>query len=215
MRQGLAGLEIEGLTLARGSKLLFRDLAFQLGRGEVLALEGPNGSGKTSLLRALAGFLAPVSGFIRLRTDGATIEDREERGSFVGWLGHQDGAKAQMTPAETLSFFAGFYNSLAQAGTRESFIENALAKAGLARVRDLPVQYLSAGQRRRLALARLSLLARPLWLLDEPLAALDRAGKALAGEYIVEHCRAGGIVVAATHESLGFDSRRLALGHAT
>ncbi len=211
MRQGLAGLEIEGLTLARGSKLLFRDLAFRLAQGEVLALEGANGSGKTSLLRAIAGFLAPVSGFIRLRTNQSTIEDGEERGSFVGWLGHQDGAKAQMTPAETLHFYAVFYGSPAQTGD----VDAALAKAGLARVRDLPVQHLSAGQRRRLALARLSLMTRPLWLLDEPLAALDHAGKALAGEYIVEHCRAGGIVVAATHESLGFDCRRLALGHAT
>ena len=185
-----------------------------LAAGEMLSLEGPNGSGKTSLLRALAGFLEPVSGFVRIRTNwGGAIDDREERGSFIGWLGHQDGVKAQMTPLETLRFFAQF--PARDAGdAKERRIADALARADLARVRDLPVQYLSAGQKRRLALARLDVMERPLWLLDEPLAALDSAGKALAADYIREHCRAGGLVVAATHEPLGLEGKLLALGDA-
>ncbi|HWU27179.1 MAG TPA: heme ABC exporter ATP-binding protein CcmA, partial [Rhizomicrobium sp.] len=131
----------------------------------------------------------------------------------IGWLGHQDGVKAQMTPLETLRFFAQF--PARDAGdAKERRIADALARADLARVRDLPVQYLSAGQKRRLALARLDVMERPLWLLDEPLAALDSAGKALAADYIREHCRAGGLVVAATHEPLGLEGKLLALGDA-
>jgi len=176
--------------------------------GDALALEGPNGSGKTSLLRAVAGFLEPRGGTIRLRTnDGATLEG-EERARFIGWLGHQDGAKSQMTPLEALAFFARFYGGAAR-------IEDALSRVGLARLRNLPIQYLSAGQKRRLALARLTLAERPLWLLDEPLAALDKAGKALAAELIAQHCKSGGLALVATHEALGIDCGRLTLGNAS
>jgi heme exporter protein A len=200
------GLEVDHLSLERGGRTLFRDLGFRVGAGELLSLEGPNGSGKTSLLRALAGFLAPQSGTIRFTTDdGAPIDAAEERALWVGWLGHQDGAKPQLTAAEALAFFARFYR-------RGSDIEGALASVGLSRARDLPLQYLSAGQKRRLALARLSLTARSLWLLDEPLSALDTVGKGLAAQFIAAHCRAGGIAIAATHEPLMLDGARLTLG---
>lgn len=202
----LSGLDVEGLTLARGDRVLFRELGFSLKPGEALALEGPNGAGKTSLLRAIAGFLDPVSGTIRLRTtDGKATSGAEERAGFIGWLGHQDGSKPQLTAFEALSFFARYY------GAQIAQIENGLAQVGLARVRDLPVHYLSAGQKRRLALARLSLTKRPLWLLDEPLAALDAAGKALAAEFIAAHCRQGGLAIAATHEPLGIACATLSL----
>jgi heme exporter protein A len=202
----LSGLEVDNLSLQRGGRTLFRGLGFALAAGEILSLEGPNGAGKTSLLRAIAGFIAPCSGTIRLRTkNGAAIAGGEERAAFVGWLGHQDGAKPQLTVAEALRFFADFYRS-------GQDTDQALAAVGLSRARDLPLQYLSAGQKRRLALARLSLSQRPLWLLDEPLAALDAAGKAIAAEFLSAHCRAGGIAVAATHEPLGFDCARLVLG---
>jgi heme exporter protein A len=201
----LASLDVDDLSLWRGERMLFRGLTFSLRAGEVLALEGPNGSGKTSLLRAIAGFLEPRAGTIRLRTnDGGEASNHDERGAFVGWLGHHDGARSQLTAREALGFFVRFYGSGAN-------IETALASVGLARVRDLPVQYLSAGQKRRLALARLSLSARPLWLLDEPLAALDLAGKGLATALIASHCKAGGLAIAATHEPLGLDCATLAL----
>jgi heme exporter protein A len=204
----LSGLDIEALSLWRGERMLFRDLAFSVGAGETLTLEGPNGSGKTSLLRAIAGFLEPRAGTIRIRTNnGEALASGEERAGLIGWLGHQDGAKSQQTPFEALAFFARYYGNAAR-------VEDALQRVGLARVRDLPVQYLSAGQKKRLALARLSLTARPLWLLDEPLAALDTAGKSFVAELVRQHCREGGVAVIATHEPLGLDGPRLVLGAA-
>jgi len=186
--------------------MLFRDLAFSLAAGQILALEGANGSGKTSLLRAVAGFLEHREGAIRIRMhDGVNIAGGEERARYIGWLGHQDGAKPQMTALEALGFHAKFYGSAGNIGA-------ALKTVGLTRVRELPVQFLSAGQKRRLALARLVLSARPIWLLDEPLAALDAAGKTLAADMITAHCRAGGLAIAATHEPLGLDCASLRLG---
>lgn len=202
----LSGLDVEALSLWRGERMLFRDLAFSVRAGDALQLEGPNGSGKTSLLRAIAGFLEPRSGAIRVRTSGGEqFASGEERAEFIGWLGHQDGAKSQLTPLEALSFHARYYGSSAR-------IDEALQRVSLARIAELPVQYLSAGQKRRLALARLSLSARPLWLLDEPLASLDTSGKALVAELVAQHCKEGGLAVVATHEPLGFEGPRLTLG---
>jgi len=194
----------ENLTCLRGGRLVFRDVNLRIETGQVLSLEGPNGAGKTSLLRMIAGFLAPASGAITIQTSETKITEGEERGKFAGWLGHADGAKPQMTPRETLRFFADVY------GARDD-IDPKLDEVGLARVRDLPAQYLSAGQKKRLALARLKLCARPVWLLDEPLAALDVEGKALAANFIREHCASGGIAIAATHEPLGLDAIRMQL----
>ena len=206
--RGLSAVEAKNLALERGGRTLFRGLNFRANAGEVLAVEGPNGAGKTSLLRLLAGFLREASGVIQLTTrENAQIIDAEERGSHVGWLGHQDGAKPQLTPAETLSFFAHLYSAAGD-------ISVALDEVGLARAKDLPAQYLSAGQKKRLALARLKLCARPLWLLDEPLASLDIDGKALAAKFIAEHCQRDGIAIAATHEPLGISCAKLVLGAA-
>ncbi len=204
--QALEKLTAENLTLERGGRELFRALGFRARAGEVVSVEGPNGAGKTSLLRLLAGFLQQPSGTIALTTsDQSEISDAEERGVFVGWLGHQDGVKTQLTPFETLEFFSRFYGV---AGDSTAALED----VGLARARDLPAQYLSAGQKKRVALARLKLSARPLWLLDEPLASLDAAGKALAAQFISDHCKAGGIAIAATHEPLGIECTKLVLG---
>jgi heme exporter protein A len=204
----LSGLDIEALSLWRGERMLFRDLAFSVRAGEALQLEGPNGSGKTSLLRAIAGFLEPRAGAIRVRTAGdEQFASGEERAAFIGWLGHQDGAKSQLTPLEALGFYTRYYGSAAR-------VDEALQRVGLSRLGDLPAQYLSAGQKRRLALARLSLSARPLWLLDEPLASLDTSGKVLVAELVAQHCKDGGVAVIATHEPLGFDSPRFTLGNA-
>ena len=200
----LRSLPAENLSCIRGGRLVFRDVGFRVEAGQALSLEGPNGAGKSSLLRMIAGFLTPASGAIRLTNDGAEISDGEERGNFIGWLSHHDAAKPQLTPRETLRFFAELYGA-------NGDIDAALEEVGLSRARDLPCQYLSAGQKKRLSLARLKLSNRPLWLLDEPLAALDTAGKSLAAQFISSHCVRGGIAIAATHEALGIDAARLAL----
>jgi heme exporter protein A len=202
----IASLAVERLTCIRGERVLFRDLSFSATAGQVLAVEGPNGVGKTSLLRMIAGFLRPAAGTIKLKARDEICEP-EERGKLIGWLGHQDGAKPQLSPTEVLTFFARLYGN-------SSGVTSALAAAGLERCADLPCQYLSAGQKKRLALARLTMVARPLWLLDEPLAALDTNGKKFAAGLIAAHCESGGIALAATHEPLGIDCARLTLGAA-
>lgn len=202
---GLASLEIENLACVRGGRSVFRALDARVEGGRLLAVEGPNGSGKTSLLRLIAGLLLPQQGTVRLRTNGGEeIVEPEDRARQIGWLGHRDGVKRQLTPLEQLRFFAEFYGRVADE-------EAALARVGLSAARDLPNQYLSAGQKKRLALARLQASGRPLWLLDEPLAALDAQGKSLVADLISAHCAEGGIAVAATHESLGLACERLRL----
>lgn len=197
----LDAVEAENLTCVRGGRPVFRGLNFRCEAGGALSLEGPNGSGKTSLLRILAGLLAPESGRIRF----GQVVDREERRQLAGWLGHHDGLKPQLTPAESLRFFAQLY------GAAGAGISALLEAVGLSRAADLPCQYLSAGQRRRLALARLMLCGRPLWLLDEPFASLDGAGKALLLEGLREHLARGGLAVIATHDPLPLDAARLPL----
>ncbi|HVZ91107.1 MAG TPA: heme ABC exporter ATP-binding protein CcmA [Rhizomicrobium sp.] len=193
-------VEIASLTAIRGGRVLFRDLSFAVEAGEALCVEGANGSGKTSLLRLIAGFLAPAAGAIRI----GDVAEAEERGKLVGWLGHQDAVKPQMTVRETLAFFAQLYRSDGEVG-------DAMEAVGLAPLADLPGQYLSAGQKKRLALARLSLCDRPVWLIDEPLASLDASGKRIAAEMIAAHCGQGGIALVATHEPLGVGCARLSL----
>jgi heme exporter protein A len=194
----LPQLEASHLTLVRGGRMLFRDLSFSVEAGRALCVEGANGAGKTSLLRMLAGFLAPASGTIRF----GDVSDGEERGKRVGWLGHHDAVKPQMSVRETLAFFARLYGGE---------MGDALDAVGLARLADLPGQYLSAGQKKRVALARLKICGRPLWLMDEPLASLDAAGKKIAADLVAAHCAGGGIAVVATHEPLGIDCERLVL----
>jgi heme exporter protein A len=200
----IISLEASALAAIRGGRIVFRDLSFRAEAGTVLSVEGANGAGKTSLLRLIAGFLAPAGGTIRLRTDGGEVSDPEVRGRFVGWLGHHDGVKPQMSVRETLAFFAQIHRS-------DGNVEEAMAEAGLSRLADLPGQYLSAGQKKRVALARLLVCKRPLWLVDEPLASLDAAGKKIAAGLIAAHCADGGIAVVATHEALGIDCERLSL----
>ena len=198
-------LEVRDLACVRGQRALFAGVNFSLAAGRMLSVEGPNGAGKTSLLRIIAGFLRPAAGTIHLRTDGEEIADAEERGKFIGWLGHQDAVKPQLNVREQLAFFARFY-----ASGRDP--DDAMRTFGLMPLAELPGQYLSAGQKRRLALARLQLSARPMWLLDEPLAALDAAGKKLVAETVTAHCASGGVVVAATHEATGRGVRETDIG---
>jgi heme exporter protein A len=200
----ISSLTAEKLACARGDRILFEGLSFRITAGQALAVEGANGAGKTSLLRLIAGFLSPRAGRLVLKTQAGESDDGEERGAMIGWLGHHDGLKPQLTVQEQLMFFARLYRSTADASV-------ALEEVGLARQRDFPCRYLSAGQRRRLALARLLVSARPLWLLDEPFAALDADGHALAARLMMAHCGQGGIIIAATHDPLGLGNQSIRL----
>jgi heme exporter protein A len=199
----IQSLTAEKLVCMRGERRLFDGLSFRVRAGQALAVEGANGAGKSSLLRILAGFLAPAAGRITVTQDGKDSDDAEERGKLIGWLGHLDGLKPQLTVIEQLAFFAGLHGRKVDASVLE--------QVGLARQAELPCRYLSAGQRRRLALARLLVSERPLWLLDEPFAALDTSGQALVAQLMARHCGQGGVIIAATHDPLGLGNESLKL----
>ena len=147
----------------------------------------------------------PAAGSIAFSDGGAPTVDREERGKLVGWLCHHDVAKPQLTPKENLRVFGQLCGAATEA------IPPALEVVGLSRAADLPCQYLSAGQKKRLALARLKLCGRPFWLLDEPLASLDTEGKSLLLDLLRAHLSAGGLTVIATHDPLAIEAKRLQL----
>jgi heme exporter protein A len=200
----ISSLTAENLACARGDRVLFEGLSFTLERGGALAVEGANGAGKTSLLRLIAGFLSPKAGRLVLTTSAGQSDDDEERGKQIGWLGHQDALKPQLTVREQLAFFAALYGAPAD-------IDAALSQVGLTRQKDFPCRFLSAGQRRRLGLARLMVSTRPLWLLDEPFAALDSEGQAMIAQTMARHCESGGMVIAATHDPLPLDKASIRL----
>lgn len=201
-------VEVQALTCERGGRRIFRNLSFAVSGGQVLTLEGPNGAGKTSALRILSGLLPQAAGEVNVHMGaGYVVSDAEERSRQVGWVGYQDGVKAQLSVIENAGFYAALY------GARMD-VRSVLDRVGLTRMADLPAQYLSSGQRRRLGLARLILSRRPLWLMDEPLSSLDAAGRRLTAELIGEHCDDGGIAIVATHETLGLDAQRFFLGAA-
>jgi len=183
----------DSLACVRGERLVFETLSFRVEPGGALLLTGPNGSGKSSLLRLCAGLLAPASG--RLLWQGGTVEPEVHR-TRLRYVGHLDAVKPVLTVAENLDFWA----RLAGGG----IVAAALDKVGLARLAEVPARLLSAGQRRRLALARLALRPADLWLLDEPTVGLDRAGIALLAALVAAHRAAGGMVIAATHVDTGF-----------
>lgn len=201
----ISSLTAENLACVRGERQLFDGLSFSVKAGQALAVEGANGAGKTSLLRLIAGFLAPDAGRILVKTGAGESDDAEERGRLVGWLGHLDGLKPQLMALEQLAFYARLH------AVRDAKLPSLLAEVGLARQAELPCRYLSAGQKRRLALARLLVSKRPLWLLDEPFAALDTSGQALVANAMARHCKEGGIIIAATHDPLGLGNESLKL----
>jgi heme exporter protein A len=182
----------EGLTAIRGERLVLHDVSFALSEGGALILSGRNGSGKTTLLRLLAGLVRPDAGRL-LWNDADALADRTEHGRRVALLGHQDALKPGLTAAENLAFAAGLSGRDVGA---------ALADLGLEELADLPVRMLSAGQKRRLALARVSLSVAPLWLLDEPTLGLDDLAVDRLGMLLARHRDMGGTIVAATHVSL-------------
>ncbi|HUO55414.1 MAG TPA: heme ABC exporter ATP-binding protein CcmA [Rhodoblastus sp.] len=199
------GLIAQGLRVDRGGRAVVRDVGFELRAGEALLVLGRNGAGKSTLLRALAGLLPLRAGTVRL-DGGARDASLAEQAHYIG---HADGLKAALTALENLEFWA---KMLKASWSRALSPEQALAQVGLARVGDFQAGYLSAGQKRRVALARLFVAPRPLWLLDEPATALDVGSQQRLAEAMAAHRATGGLIVAATHAPLGLvDAQELRL----
>ena len=199
----------ENLGMARGGRRLLAGCSFALGPGEALAVTGPNGAGKSSLLRAIAGLLPLAAGTVLYEPSGeASLAEQAH------YLGHANALKPRLTARENLDFWAALL--AAPAGGERHTAAEALAAFGLAHIADLPCAYLSAGQKRRTALARLLVAPRPLWLLDEPAAGLDAASQALLEAAIRAHRASGGLVIAALHAPLDIGPlAALALGGAS
>ena len=190
-------LVVENLTCRRGGRLVFSDLSFTAEAGRALLVRGPNGVGKSSLLRVLAGFVPASDGTARIG-ELSLSDDRTAWQEQIAYAGHLDAIKPALTVAQNLSVWAGIF------GAPES-IAPALARFGLDALADRPTAQCSAGQKRRLGLARLLVMDRPVWLLDEPTVSLDAESAALVAEMVREHCAGGGLALIATHIDLGLD----------
>jgi heme exporter protein A len=197
-------LEADGLAARRGYSTLFRDVTFSLRAGTGLVVTGPNGSGKTTLLRMLAGLTAPVEGELRWRGERVAPFAQALRGALL-FNGHLPALKDELTAEENLDAWLRLDGERVAHGV----IAQALRDVGLERQRRLPARVLSQGQRRRIALARLRHASRPLWILDEPATALDADGLAMLGSLIDAHLDGGGLCIAATHQALVLQSRRM------
>lgn len=195
-------ITVTALTLSRGERVLFRDLSLSLASGEAVALTGANGAGKTSLLRALAGFIRPDAGTIAF----ADVDPAEARRRHLHWLGHLDGLKGPRRARDELAFQAGWL------GADRTAMDAAVDVLALEPLLDLEVRQLSAGQRRRLAFARLIASPRPIWLLDEPFAPLDARWRAALGVLMRAHLDKGGAILAAVHDPLPVASRAVDIG---
>ncbi len=194
-------LSVSGLAVTRSGRPIFSKLSFTLASGEALALTGPNGSGKSTLLRILAGLLPPTAGII----EWSGGDDDTPLSEVAHYLGHRDALKPALTPLELLSFWRSLLGQPAVDPLA------ALERVGLGHAAYLPAAYLSAGQRRRLSLARLLVAHRPLWLLDEPTAALDQASETMFGDLVADHLTRGGLAIIATHAPLPIPTRTLSL----
>ena len=195
-------IQVSGLTLSRGERVLFRDLSLTLASGEAVALTGANGAGKTSLLRAIAGFLRPDAGTVAF----ADADLAEARRRHLHWLGHLDGLKGARRARDELTFQAQWL------GAAPDGLAAAVDLLALGPLLDLEVRQLSAGQRRRLAFARLIAAPRPVWLLDEPFAPLDARWRAAIGVLMQAHLNKGGALLAAVHDPLPVPARTIDIG---
>jgi heme exporter protein A len=181
------------LACRRGGRDVFSGVGFTVGPGEALIITGRNGAGKSTLLRLVVGFLRPSAGSLRLAGGDSELTIGEQ----AHYLGHQDAVKPSLSVGENLQFWAAFL------GTASIKVPDALEVMGLGGISALPAAYLSAGQRRRLSIARLIAVKRPIWLLDEPTSTLDAAAQDRLGDLMRTHLAEGGLILAATHAALG------------
>lgn len=192
-------LSVENLACLRGGRRVFEGVSFEIAGGAFATLRGPNGSGKSSLLRAMCGLVPTDRGEVRLSVDGAEETLRADRDALqerLMYAGHLDAVKPQMTVAENLDFWRRFYGGAADTLA-------VLERFSIGHIADAPAAYCSAGQKRRLGLARLAVSRRPVWLLDEPTVSLDVETVAVFAEHVRAHCDGGGIALIATHVDLG------------
>ena len=203
---GMICLTLDGLAVRRGERRLFDSLNLSVRPGEAVALTGANGAGKSSLLRAIAGLLTPEAGRIGFERDGQDLEPEVARTRHLHLIGHQDGFRSGRTAYEELSFQVGW------CGGGPGGIDEAVRALGLEGLMDLEVRRLSAGQRRRLALARLLAAPRAVWLLDEPLSPLDARWRAEVGRLMQAHLDGGGMLLAAVHDPLPVPARTCEIG---
>jgi heme exporter protein A len=192
----------QGLGCVRGGREIFSSLDFAVAAGQALAVTGINGAGKSSLLRLIAGLLPAAGGAITLEGSATELTLAEQ----THYLGHRDALKPALTVLENLDFWRGFLGGEAVDG------RSSLESVGLGHAAHLPAAFLSAGQRRRLSIARLIAVNRPVWLLDEPTSALDTSGQAVVARLMGAHLRSGGIILAATHGPLGIPAEDLRIG---
>jgi len=181
------------LGCRRGGREVFAGVSFQLARGEALAVTGRNGAGKSSLLRIIGGFIRPAGGRLWLEGGDPELTVAEQ----AHYLGHQDAVKPSLSVAENICFWTAFF------GVDAHKVQDALESVGLGAIAALPAAYLSAGQRRRLSIARLLAVKRPIWLLDEPASTLDAGGRDRLTDFMQSHLAGGGLILAATHGALG------------
>jgi heme exporter protein A len=191
----------EDLVIERSGRLVIEGLSFAVSAGETLVLTGANGVGKTTLLRTIAGYIRPLAGSVRL--DGGDPELTIAEQAHV--IGHANAVKSSLTVFENASFWSDFFTARTSNGER---VETALRHFGLDELAEFPAGYLSAGQRRRLGLARLLLAGRPLWLLDEPTVSLDVGSSERLVSAVNDHTRAGGLAIVATHLPLALERAR-------
>ena len=202
----IRALQVEHLAIVRGDRLLFEGLSFSLQAGQAMSLVGKNGAGKTSLLRAIAGFLRPAAGTIAFLGADEPIEADEARAAGLHMAGHQDGLKPNRLAGAEFEFQARW------TGATDAGLARAREALDLDVIAGLEVRKLSAGQRRRLSLGRLIASPRPLWLLDEPLAPLDAGHRQGFGRLMAEHVAGGGMILAAVHDPLPIPTLTLEVG---
>ncbi|MCP4321020.1 MAG: cytochrome c biogenesis heme-transporting ATPase CcmA [Psychromonas sp.] len=196
-------LRCEKLTCVREDRILFQDLDFTVKSGQIVQVEGPNGVGKTSLFRLIVGLSIPYSGAIYWQENDIT-HDRETFYQKLLYLGHKTGIKPELTALENLQFFQTL-----QPSHENVDLWQVLAKVGLAGYEDIVTAQLSAGQQRRVALARLWLNDCPLWVLDEPFTAIDKSGVKVLENLFIQHATKGGTVLLTTHQDLSIDKQHL------
>ncbi|CAM2794291.1 cytochrome c biogenesis heme-transporting ATPase CcmA [Vibrio rarus] len=197
-------LQVKELSAIRDERILFEKLSFTVGAGDLVQIEGRNGTGKTTLLRIIAGLGDKESGDVQWKHH-SIFSDRDSFHQDLLFLGHQTGIKRDLSAFENLSFYLQISD---QSYTQEQ-VWQALTKVGLAGREDIPVAQLSAGQQRRVALARLWLSKHPLWILDEPLTAIDKQGVKVLEQLFLQHIEHGGMVLLTTHQDLFTDNSQL------